>query len=140
MAGGQIVETSVGALRHALAGEHPGRILFRAPIGINSCGVRISTRQVLLHQECQLLAPVLELGHRDLRYPLMAETFDIVLAYDLLAAYGVAILRISSRLGSLGPLLEQIDALIADLPHSRVVCDPELVLCRLARQRVLREG
>ena len=112
--GRHVVESPVGALRTALAREHPRRVLFLAAVRIDARGVREMSRQVLPQQEGELLAPVAPRRHRELRHAVAAQRLGVVLAADLAAAHHVAILVVGRRLRHRRPLPQQLDGLGAD--------------------------
>ena len=70
---GQVMEPAVGLLRWALAGKHPGRVLFRPLEGEDPGGVRKLTGDVLLEQPAEPVTPGPVTGQRHLRHPGVAQ-------------------------------------------------------------------
>ncbi len=85
------MKASIGALRGALAGEHPGRVLAGAAIRINAAGVRIFTGQIFLAQVLQSVAPVTILRRGDLGNLIAGKRFAVVVAADFASAHAVAV-------------------------------------------------
>ena len=105
----KVMEAAVGALGRAFAGEHAGRIFAGAPIRIDAAGVRIRAGQVFLAQEREQLAPALVGRRGDLRHLLVRERFDVVVAFDRLAAHFVSVMLVGDRFETLRPFAQQRD-------------------------------
>ncbi len=117
----QVVESPVGALRRALAGEHTDRVLLGAPVGVNARRVGIAARQILPHQETQQFAPVGIPGHADLGNLQMAQGLAEIIAGDLAVTHGIAVLLGAQALFSLRPLPEQFQGICREFGQRRVV-------------------
>ena len=95
----QVMEAAVGALGRALAGEHARRDPRRC--GDTDTRHRCTDMRPAgfrLHQEAQQVAPALVRGRCDLRDLLVRQRFDVVVAFDRLAAHFVGEVLVGDRL------------------------------------------
>src|SRR5258708_21241884 len=126
MAVRQVVEAPVGALRPPLAGERARRVLFLAAVGIRRSGVGVEAGQVLVQDEVQPLAPVLEVWHRELRHAQARQALGVVLPLHPALAHPVGVVRRGGRAYPLGPGFELPHTLGADLLQGVVVGGAQL--------------
>jgi hypothetical protein len=72
-----------------LTGEHADRVLFLAAVRVDPAGIGIAPGRFSLRMKQQYLAPVLQLGARELGDASCGSGLGVVLALDLAAAYRV---------------------------------------------------
>src|SRR5690606_37773850 len=86
LADAEVMESAVGALGRAFAGEHADGVFAAAAVGVDAAGVGVAAGQVLLTQEGEQFAPGLVGGGGDLGDRLVAERLAVVLDADGLVA------------------------------------------------------
>ncbi len=110
-----VVKAPVGALRRALAGEHAGRILAFATVRKHAGRIGVVSRQVLLEQEHQQLAPAGVARGTDLGDLQATQALAVVVAANLAAAHAVAVLVAANPLEPCRPLAQQLQRLRLEL-------------------------
>ena len=121
LAEAEVVEAAVGAFGGAFAGEHAGRILTRAAVGVDAAGVGVGAGEVFLEEEFEEVAPVAVGGGGDFRDFLVAHGVAVVVDSDDAVADGVFVDGVVDGFVAGGPVAEEFQGVVGERGDGVVV-------------------